>query len=810
MTACFHCGEPVPNGVELRARVGGIDHAVCCRGCEAAMLWIDGLGLADYYRLRTEPAARADSTVDYSAWDRPQLARMHVRVDAPDRAAVVLLIDGLRCTACAWLIEHAIGTLPGVHDVGVNAAARRVHLGFDPSRASLSTLLAALAKLGFVPHPLTADAIDSLREQESRAAIKRLAVAGLGAMQAMMYAVALYAGVFDGIDPAVRDFFRWLGFLVATPVVLYSARPFFAGAQRELRARRVSMDTPVAFAIALIYLASLIETLRGGLDIYFDSVSMFVFFLLVGRTLEMRARHRAGDIVDALARLQPTLAERRTANGYETVGVHELQAGDIVRIAAGASIPADGSLHDRQCAIDESLLSGESAARRCQPGDAVIAGSMVLEGPVEITVKRVGADTVLAGIVRMVTRAASEKPTLARLADARASRFVVRVFLLTVLTAAAWLVFDPSRAFAAALAVLVVSCPCAFALAVPAALTRAVSVLAQRGVLVVDGNALEALAKADHVVFDKTGTLTEPSIDLAHSEVGRGTLDQALAIAAALEQGNTHPLAAALRGSAATLTLSNAHALHNHAGAGVSGVIDGVRYRIGTRAFADCAGPADSTADDALVLADDQGVIARFRVEEQPRAGVTELLAALHEAGIGTEILSGDSPARVEAMAQGLGIRQWRAAMQPADKLERLRELRGQGHVIAMIGDGVNDAPVLAAADVGIAIGSGAALAHAASGILLSSQRLDAIIEARVVARRTLVTLRQNLNWALGYNLAAVPLAAFGFVPPWLAALGMSASSIVVILNSLRIGPVRRATRASAVVDAGIVQARYA
>ncbi|MEO8010972.1 MAG: cation-translocating P-type ATPase, partial [Dokdonella sp.] len=772
-------------------------------------------GLSDYYRLRSEPAVRAEETVDYRAWDRVQLARMHVRVHSADRAEVVVLVDGLRCTACAWLIEHAISALPGVHEVGVNAAARRVRLGFDPGRTSLSTLLAALARLGYAPHPLTADAIDSLREQESRAAVKRLAVAGIGTMQAMMYAVALYAGVFDGMDPAVRDFFRWLGFLVATPVVLYAARPFFAGARRELRARRVSMDTPVALAIALIYCASLIETLRGGDDIYFDSVSMFVFFLLIGRSLEMRARHRAGDVVDALARLQPSLAERRTTEGYESIGVHELQTGDTVRIAAGASIPADGSLRERSCAVDESLLSGESAARQCKPGDHLIAGSIALDGPIEITVTRVGADTVLAGIVRMVTRAASEKPELARLADARATRFVARVFALTVLTACAWLLVDPSRAFAASLAVLVVSCPCAFALAVPAALTRAIAVLAQRGVLVVDSNALEALANADHFVFDKTGTLTEPSVDLARTELERGTLDHALALAASLEQGNSHPLAAALRNSAASITLPPARQLQHVAGSGVTGVIDGVRYRLGASAF--CASgdgvapcPANNSGNDSLVLADDNGVIARFRVNEQPRAGVASLLDALRDAGIECEILSGDSPARVEAIAHRLGIRHWSASMRPPDKLDRLRALRQSGRAVAMVGDGVNDAPALAAADVGIAIGSGAALAHAASGILLSSQRLDVILEARVIAQRMLSTLRQNLNWALGYNLAVVPLAALGFVPPWLAALGMSASSIVVILNSLRIGRVSRHSKNTAVVEAGVVRERFA
>ncbi|MEO7014673.1 MAG: heavy metal translocating P-type ATPase [Dokdonella sp.] len=786
---CFHCGEPNPASAPILARVQGLQHAVCCPGCKAAAEWIETLGLGDYYRLRSEPAQRNEAVADYSAWDRPALSRLHVRTSKADRAEVIVLVDGLRCSACAWLIERALRGIDGVYDVGVNALARRVSLEFDPGRIKLSALLAALARLGYVPHPLTAEMIDSQRQRESRAALKRLVVAGLGTMQAMMMAVALYAGVFDGIDPAVREFFRWIGFLVATPVVLYSAQPFFRGALREWRARRLSMDTPVALAIALIYLASMLNVFIGGHEIYFDSVSMFVLFLLLGRHLAMRARHRAGDVVDALSRLQPMLAERREADGYNTIAVHELEPGDIVRVGSGAAIPADGELLGPICRVDESLVSGESTPIAREPGQALIAGSLVVDGPIEIIVRRIGADTVLAGIVRLVTRAASERPRLACLADVRAARFVVRVLVATVITALAWACFDPSRALPAALAVLVVSCPCAFALAVPSALTRAVTVLAQRGVLVVDADALEALAKADRFIFDKTGTLTEPSFDIGAIKLIRGSLDEALGIAAALEQSNTHPLGLALRRVAAAAPLKSAESLRHVAGAGVEGVIDGVRYRLGRADFSlHPLGEGKAKDIDALILADQKGEIARFPISEQLRPGAAALMRALTDAGIECEILSGDNASRVTRIAGLLTIRESMAAATPADKLTRLSRLRKQGHVIAMVGDGINDAPVLAAADVAIAIGEGSAMAHAASGILLSSSRLESLLEARTVAGEMLARLKQNLNWALAYNLSAVPLAALGFVPPWLAAIGMSASSIVVILNSLRIG----------------------
>jgi P-type Cu2+ transporter len=787
MTFCFHCGEAVPERVAIFATIAGKREPVCCPGCKAAADWISGLGLDGYYRLRSEPAPRPSDAADFSVWDRPALRRLHVREHARDRAEIVFLVEGMRCAACGWLIEQTLGRAPGVHEVAVNAPARRVRLVFDPAVASLAALMERLAHVGYTPQPLDASALDSARTREDRDALKRLIVAGLGAMQAMMYAVALYAGSFDGIDPATRDFFRWLGFLVATPVVFYSARPFFAGAWRALGARHVSMDTTVALAIALIYAASLVATLTHGREIYFDSVSMFVFFLLGARYIEMRARHRTGDLVDALARLQPATAERLTATGSEPVGVHELAAGDRVRVGAGAAIPADGVIVAGTCSVDESLLTGESVPMRRKAGDAVIAGSITLEGPIEVRVERVGADTVLADIVRMVTRAASGKPALVSDADRRSRRFVLRVLGLTLATAIGWWFFDPSRAFAAAVSVLVVSCPCAFALAVPTALTRAVAVLARRGVLVVDGDALDRIARADYFVFDKTGTLTRPEIVPAESLVHRGDAAEALTIAAALEQGSSHPLGVAMREAAGATRLPFVANLRNVAGAGVCGRVRGRAYRLGSAAFATNGCDVHSN----LVLADEDGIVAEFIVRERARPGAARALAALRADGASVAILSGDRAERVDAIAQELGASVLGAAAIPAVKVGAIAALRAGGHFVAMVGDGVNDAPVLAAADVAIAMASGAAVAQAASGLVLAAERLDELPRVRAVARRMHAVLNQNLNWALAYNLAAVPLAAFGMVPPWLAAIGMSASSLVVVLNSLRIGEPR-------------------
>ncbi len=792
---CWHCGEPLPAADAPRATVAGVNRAVCCQGCRAAAEWIEQLGLADYYRLRSAPAPRApdagESARTSDAWSRPGLARHVVRALDGDANEALLLIEGLRCSACVWLIERSLAALPGILGVQVSATARRARIVWQAGRCSLAAILEVLLRAGYRPLPLDAAALDDSRRREQRTALKQLVVAGFGSMQAMMYASGLYFGAFDGIDDTSRDLLRWIGLLVATPVVFYAARPFFAGALRTLRARRLGMDVPVAIAIALIYGASVIEAWRGGAEVYFDSVSMFVFFLLTGRYLEMRARHRAGDLTDALARLTPNLADRIRADGsLERVGAIELVAGDRVHLAPGAGVPADGVLEGDRCRVDESLLSGESTPVVKTHGDTLVAGSILVEGPTQLRVVRVGADTVLAGIVALVTRAATERPRLAVAGERAASGFVARVLALAALTAVGWSFFDPSRAFTATLAVLVVSCPCAFALAVPAAFTRALGVLARHGVLVTRPDAIEGFARATHVVFDKTGTLTEPTPSLEGIDTF-ADLDrqQALTLAAALARGSRHPASRAL--TAATgddAVLPAVLAPRAEAGAGLEGMIDGRRLRLGRADFALASGNIPPALADAVVLARDGTPIAAFRLAERLRDDAPATVSALVAAGLTPEIASGDGPGKVAAVATRLGIARWAARQRPQDKLARLEALRAQGARVIAVGDGLNDAPVLAGADVSVALASGAELAQAASDIVLTGERLGALAEARAIARETLAILRQNQRWALCYNLSVVPLGALGFVPPWLAAIGMSASSLVVVLNALRIG----------------------
>ena len=797
---CWHCGEALQKGVVIQARVAGTTHPMCCEGCRAAAEWIEKLGLSDYYALRTAAAQKPGPNPDsetHDSWVRADNARHVIRDLGDGLRETLLLIEGVRCTACVWLIERSLGAMPGVMSVQVNAVAQRARVTWRDSKITLPQLLQGLARTGYHALPLDARGLDDLRRRESRDALKRLLVAGFGAMQAMMYATATYLGAAVALDAPTRDLLRWLGLLVATPVVLYSARPFYLGALRSLKARRVGMDMPVAMAIAAVYVASVIEAVRGSGEVYFDSISMFVFFLLAGRYLEMRARHRARDLTDALARLAPPFADRQREDGVlQRVGVHELRAGDCVRVAEGGIVPADGVLLSERCRVDEALLSGESSPLTKRRGEPLIAGSVLEDGPVLVRVERVGADTALAGIAALVGRAYTLRPRLQIAGELAAGRFVLRVLTLTAVTTVAWILIDPARAFSATVAVLVISCPCAFALAVPAALTRALGALARRGVLVVNPDAIQALAGCTHALFDKTGTLSEPSLLLADVQTfGGQSRDEALSIAATLARQSRHPVARVIAAAHAGIPGAVVADVVAHTGLGVSAIIDGRAMRLGRSDFAVFGKPLAGDSTNAVVLADDTGPIAAFRIGERLRPEAGPAIDALQSRGLTVLIASGDAPEKVASIAARLKVTAWRARALPADKLAWVAELRAGGGRVVTVGDGINDAPVLAGADVGIALAEGAELAQASSDMVLQRGRLDAIVAARDIAQQTLAIIRQNQRWALYYNLSAVPLAAAGFVPPWLAALGMSLSSLGVILNALRIGRDANAAR---------------
>ncbi|OOG50129.1 heavy metal translocating P-type ATPase [Rhodanobacter sp. C01] len=729
----------------------------------------------------------------HAAWVQPQLAAQVLRTRRDGHSEIALRVEGLHNAQQVLRLEQLIHGLPGVQRVAIDAPAKRVRVVWDRQHTSLPVLLEAFTGARCRAQPLRHDSIDDARSRESHDALKRLLVAGMFAMQVMTYAFVIYIGVVDFVDFTTRGLFRWLSLLSAVPVVFYSAKPFYVGALRELRRHQLGINLSVTLAVLLVFLASTINTLRGSGDIYFDSVSMFVFLLLAARYVELRARHRSGALGDAVIDAAPLLAERRHADGsLETVAAIELVAGDHVHIAEGTTVPADGVLESAMAEVDEALLSGESLHVQRQRGERLIAGSMLLVGPAELLVEHTGEATAAARLSALSTRTRKARMVSAPGGEREVGRFIGRVLLLTALTALGWMLVDPARAFEAAVAVLVVACPCSFALTRPATLTRALGVLAGHGVLVTDSSALATLARVDYALFDKTGTLSVPQLATAAIEPLRGDdPDDVLQLAAALAHESSHPLARALASTARQRGLpQRAQAVEVSAGAGISGEVDGRPLRLGRADFAlaPSGHMVSASLSNALLLADQNGPIAAFHLDEQPRKDARRTLDALRADGIALVIASGDSKSRVAALAARLDIHDAYGRQSPTDKLQRLQAARQRDHVTLAVGDGSNDAPVLAGADVSAALGSGTELAQAHADLLLLDGGLDGLVQARSIARQVALVVAQSRRWSLVYNLCAVPFAALGFVPPWLAAIGMSLSSLAVVLNALRVG----------------------
>jgi len=779
---CAHCNAALP-AQPVSVEAAGGPRLFCCTGCSAASQWIGSADLGEYYRLRETLAgdatvARVDAiTTDYAAWDREALQREHAHACTGGRE-ITVLTDGMRCAACAWLIDRALRTEPGVIEAGANAVTGRIRIAWDPARTRLSVLLARLASLGYAPYLASGDEREAARRHERNRWLLRIGIAGLGGMQAMMLAEALYLDTANEMPTATRDFFRWVTFLVSTPVVFWAGWPFILGMWREWRGRRLGMDTLIAGSTLLAWGASVVETVRGGAHVWYDAAVMFVFLLLVARMIEQRARNLASAQVDALARARPVLAVRERADGStEQVPVAELRVDDVVRVPAGEALPADGQLLEA-AQLDEALLTGEATPVRKPVGAEALAGSIARDMPVRLQVRQTGSETRLSQLTRLVEAAQAQRPPLARLADRIASRFVAVLLVSAVLVWIGWRIHDPSRAFEVTLAVLVVSCPCALSLAIPAALAAGHGGLAKLGVLALGPEALQRLARVTRVVFDKTGTLTVGVPTQMHVQAFGIDTSQAHALAATLERDSTHPLAQAFRDDAAT----RADAVTLHAGLGLEGTVDGRRLRIGRAGFA--AGRDD---DGAIWLGDGQQPLARFVLEQAPRGDAADTLRALQAQGIASEVCSGDGHDAVARLADLLGIEARSARQSPEDKLAHVRALQARGEVVAMVGDGINDAPVLAGADVSLALADGAAIAQRAADLVVAGGQLQAIPRAIALARRTRRVVRQNLAWALAYNVIALPLAATGQVTPWMAALGMAGSSLLVTLNALRL-----------------------
>jgi Cu2+-exporting ATPase len=803
---CFHCGLPLAGAV-FPVRIEGAEHGTCCRGCQAVAQTIADNGLGAYYRNRTAvpPSARGLDLVPdaLAAYDLPEVQRNFVTGDAVDgnTREAALLIDGVTCAACVWLIEQRLSRLPGVSNASLNYSTRRARVRWDARATSLSRILGAVAALGYEAHPYDRARAETRLGRERSMLLWRLFIAGFGMMQVMMYAFPVYIAE-GAMTGDIEQLMRIASLVLTLPVALWSAMPFYLGAWRDLRSGRAGMDVPVSLGIVIAFAASLWATWTASGDVYFDSVSMFVFLLLGARFLEMEARTKAMQTQEQLARMTPATAERVIGGGTERVAAASLQAGDLLRVRPGAAIPADGVVVEGVSAADEALLTGESRPVSKRPGDMLTGGAVNLEGVLTMRVTRVGEETVLAGIVRLMDRAQAEKPRIAQAADRVAQWFVAGLLVLTILAFAVWWQIDSSRAMWVAVAMLVVTCPCALSLATPAALTAATGAAYRDGVLITRGSALETLAQATHVVFDKTGTLTTGRMSLTGvTLLGTDSREQSLAYAAALESWSEHPV-----GRALVQAVPGAHpvadGVRTFAGEGVEGSVGGRLLRIGRAQFVaglhgqTLPGEMDFAPDAVSVVAlgDSRGWIALFMLEDVLRHEAPAVIRALINAGVRVSLLSGDRPQRARHAAAELGIEDCRGGATPSDKLAFVRELQSRGAIVAMVGDGVNDAPVLAQAQVSIAPGGGTPLAQVNADIILMGDRLDALVRTLLGSRRALRVIRQNLAWAVAYNAIALPLAIAGMVTPLVAAIGMSASSLVVVVNALRLARPARAS----------------
>lgn len=784
---CFHCGLPLTTGNRFQRVVMDRPRNFCCPGCLAVADSIMESGLEDYYWDREDlPAKRPPEVTSRTDWNHPSIRQEFLQQEN-GIDSLELSLEDLHCAACVWLIEKKLQQEAGVKQAVVNLSTHRLSLAWDSEVTSLGHLLASLAAIGYRAHPYRPDTHTQQLQKENRQLLTRLAVAGFGMMQVMMYAGSLYTGHYHGIEAEYRRYLDWINLLLTTPVFFYAGWPFYRSAWRALRARRLNMDVPVTLALAGAYFASVYATLTGHGDSYYDSVTMFIFFLLTSHYLEARARQRSGDTAARLMAQLPRLATRMSADGrsQEVVAASELKPGERVLVKPGEILPADGRVLEGRSAVSEALLTGEPLPLEKNAGDTVLGGSLNSDGVLLLEVTHDSRAGILGTLNRLLDRALAEKPQLASRADQLAQVFVAVVLVLALLVFLAWgWQGDWSRAFWITLSVLVATCPCALSLATPMALGCATNALAAKGLLITRGHVLETLSAATHIVFDKTGTLTEGQVRLSAQQTLRGDAQQALRLAAALEQHSEHPLARAFQ----QLPLSDLPAVskrHHEAGAGISGLIDGREYRIGHAAFA--LPQADDADNDRIWLADADGAIAAFTLEDSLRPEATEVLAALQQQGLKLWLLSGDRSAQLQTVAAQLPLDHVQGGLSPEEKRACVQQLQEQGAVVVMVGDGVNDAPVLAQAHVSVAMASATDLAQVTADSVLLRDDLRPIAAAQKMAGRTQRIIRQNLGWALAYNLAVLPPAALGWLPPWAAALGMSLSSLLVVGNALRL-----------------------
>lgn len=784
VTACYHCGQPTNPNMPLSATVLGQPRPMCCPGCQAVAQAITANGLEDYYQFRTQPAdpaspADAALMARLAVYDDPQVQSEFVISDGPS-AEIQLTLEGISCAACGWLIEKQLTRMTGVQQVAVNVSQRRAWIRWQAQALNLSQILQELQRIGYQGYPFQPDKHEAAFAAEHKRYLKKLGLAGLMTMQVMMLMAATYFDPLDNMTDQMQGYLHWISLVLTTPVVFYAGSVFYTGALRALSARQVNMDVPISLAIGLTYTGGAYATVSGQGPVYFESICMFIFLLLLSRFAEHRSRQHAMHTSANMLKYIPVTATVVDGDTLHAVPARQLVCGQRVRVRAGETIPVDGHIVTGSAEVNESMLTGEFAPVAKQAGDAVFGGSVCIDNRLDIEVGQPLKHSLVSQIVQLQAKAMANRPRLAQQADQLAQYFVCAVLVLAACTFSYWHWACQPDAIWIAVAVLVATCPCALGLATPTALSCAMSSLNRLGVLIKQADVLETLTRCQRLVLDKTGTLTEGRYSIEqHWLAPKADPSHIAQLAASLEAGSEHPIAAVFTAS----SLLPVDDFCVHPGQGVAGTIDGKAYRMGTPAF---AGVYQATPfEPSVVLSCDGTPLAAWLLQDSLKDGVAEVLGTTSPLHL--TILSGDTHASVQHIARQLHIDDFFSRHTPAQKLTRVSQWQAERQRLIMVGDGINDAPVMAQADVAISVGNATDIARSAADIVLLTPSLRALPVLLRQAQRTTAIIRQNLGWALGYNALVLPLAMTGMLSPWMAVLGMSFSSIIVVVNSSRL-----------------------
>ncbi|WP_435627765.1 heavy metal translocating P-type ATPase [Candidatus Ferrigenium straubiae] len=802
---CFHCGLPIPAGADYRTRLDGAERRFCCFGCQSVCSAIFEAGLQGYYQRTPEgvllgPPPEPPRDIEIYDFDEVQQEFATCSGDTRD---IHLLVEGIHCAACVWLIERGLQRVPGVLSANVNLAARRLHLRWDNRRSKLSDVLRALARIGYSAVPYDPESAEGIIKKANRAMLYRLFFAGFAMMNMLWVSIALYSGA---SRDEFREFFHWIGLILATPTLLYAGYPFYRGAIGGLRGGRLTMDLPIAIGLSVTYAYSLYVTVSGSKtgEVYFDTVTNLIFVILVGRYLEGMFRHQAISATKRLMELQPRVAIVMREGEEQMTPIRGVKPGDRVLIKPGYKVPVDGVVIEGHSSVDESMLSGESTPVSKSIGAQVSAGTLNTSGALLVEVRTLLQDTTLAKIIRLVEEAQSSKAPIQRLADTIVPWFVLVTLVCAALTFFIWNTRDFEVALMAATSVLIITCPCALGMATPMSIAVASGLGAKHGILIKNGLVLETLSRVNHFVFDKTGTLTEGRMGVAELHIAPGVAkEEVLRHAAAVERLSEHSVAKAIVAEAEAQQLSYRDiatvGFQATAGLGVEAIVNGKAVLLGSAEWLKRQGitldeklqaqahELEAQAMSCVHAAIGGAHLAVFALADRLRGDAQQLVNELRAAGIAMTLLSGDRRPVAEAIARQLGGMEVIAEVLPQDKDSVIRQLQQKGAIVAMVGDGINDAPALIRADVGIALGSGTDVSVESADIVLMHNELDKVRLATLLSRRTLRTIRQNIGLSFVYNAIMVPLAMLAKVTPLVAAITMPISSLVVIGNAARI-----------------------